>query len=48
MSLIENHNSWLALKPFKREVIKFTKSIIVPHAGIQESKLLSTRTQMVI
>lgn len=42
MSLIENHNSWLEIKPFKREVIKFTKSIIVPHAGIKESKLLST------
>lgn len=42
MSLIENHNSWLKLKPFKREVIKFTKSIIVPHAGIHESKLLAT------
>ena len=41
MSLIKNHYSWLNLQSFKRESIKYTKSIIVPHAGIETSKLLA-------
>tara|TARA_A100001015_G_scaffold293665_1_gene370546 strand:- start:1714 stop:3141 length:1428 start_codon:yes stop_codon:yes gene_type:complete len=38
MNLLEKHNSWLHINNFERKSLENLRAILVPHAGIKESK----------
>lgn len=42
MSLLSQHENWLSFKPFNRNSKINTRAILVPHAGIEESKTVAT------
>ena len=43
MSLLSEHESWLSFNPFKRQSKQNIRAILVPHAGIEQSKEVATR-----